>query len=251
MSKENFLVRFYRRLIEARWFYTFTASATATVVGISLTFGINSCRDSLRKKTEAEQSVVQAVDNLRDRAGQVRHWSAVVEAQNRIYQTADSLYLAGTEIPDSVCEEFFMRLPVIQVSLTDHEFEKIFRGSYQIWQVLDQDRLKNDLDGCFETLNCMEPMCEDLIDTMMEQIMECNQSTPLSLTDARRFTESMLARPQFRFYMRLRIGKSMILSSLMQTFDETFDEAESICRLLGYTTEPVAAGPPAGRAASE
>lgn len=46
-KKENrdFFVRLFRLLVETRWFFTMTASGTATIIGISLTFGINSCRE--------------------------------------------------------------------------------------------------------------------------------------------------------------------------------------------------------------
>lgn len=52
----NPIKSFFKQLIEAKWFYTFSASAMATIVGISLTFGLNSLRESNRKESEAKRS---------------------------------------------------------------------------------------------------------------------------------------------------------------------------------------------------
>jgi hypothetical protein len=60
-KKQNPFSCFYHELCETRWFYTFTASCTTTIVGISLTFGINSCRESRRIKQESHRLLKRAI----------------------------------------------------------------------------------------------------------------------------------------------------------------------------------------------
>lgn len=229
---------FFGKLIEYRWFYTFSASATATIVGISLTFGINSCRDNHRKRAEAEESVMEAVGNISIRAKQMRQWCDLLEEQNRIYLTADSIYRSGTEIPDSVCVLFRETLPQLQTFLTDHGFEKVFRESYQLWQVLDQKKLTDLINGCFEILDYTEPLCQELLESMLSHMEECNRETPFVGRDSRFFTEAMLARPQFRLYMSLRVGKVMLLQNYDRMLDHLLGKVEHICDELGYKKIP-------------
>lgn len=233
-GKKPLMSRFFKMLVDAKWFYTFTASATATIVGISLTFGLNSSRENHRKKSEAKESVMQAIDNISDRTAQAIQWRDELEAQYGIYVTADSIYRTGTEIPDSVCLQFSARMPVLQVFLSDHEFEKIFRGSYQIWQILDQDRLRDNINGCYEMLNYIEPLCKEMNESMLTQITECNDNTPLGELDTRGFTEMMLARPQFRYFMSLRKGRIQLVDRLVEILEETLSESKSMCDELGY-----------------
>lgn len=225
---------FFKKLVEYRWFYTFSASATATIVGISLTFGINSCRDNHRKRAEAEDSVMEAVGNISIRSEQVRQWCDLLEEQNRIYLTADSISRSGAEIPDSVCVQFREVLPQLQTYITDHGFEKVFRESYQLWQVLEQDKLTDLINGCFEILDYTEPMCQDLLGSMITQMEECNAVTPFVGRDSRFFTEAMLARPQFRFYMSLRVGKVTLLQNYGLMLEHLLGEVQVMCEDLGY-----------------
>lgn len=226
--------RFFRKLVEYRWFYTFSASATATIVGISLTFGINSCRDNHRKKTEAEESVMEAVGNISIRTEQTGLYVGILEKQNEIYQLADSIYQSGAEIPDSICVKFKSTLSQIQTTISDHGFEKIFRESYQLWQVLDQKELTDLINCSFEILNYTETLSTDLIDSMLEQIVMCNEDTPLPGTDARFFTEAMLRRPQFRFYMSLRFGKVEMLREYYLMLEKIYGRVENLCNEQGY-----------------
>lgn len=142
-------------------------------MGISLTLGINSCRDNHRKKTEAEESVMEAVGNISIRTEQTGLYVGILEKQNEIYQLADSIYQSGAEIPDSICVKFKSTLPQIQTTISDHGFEKIFRESYQLWQVLDQKELTDLINCSFEILNYTETLSTDLIDSMLEQIVMC------------------------------------------------------------------------------
>ncbi|MGN0191208.1 MAG: hypothetical protein ACI39U_06085, partial [Candidatus Cryptobacteroides sp.] len=153
---------FFHKLFENRWFCSFTASATATVVGISLTFGINSCRDQRHKIMEAEKSVMEAVSNLSIRIDQVGEHIGLLEEQNNLFCYADSLFESGAGIPDSVCVMFKDIMPRIQTYVSDHGFEKVFRETYQLWQVLDQNKLTNLINGCFEILNYTESLSEEL-----------------------------------------------------------------------------------------
>ena len=101
-----------------------TASGTATIIGISLTFGINSCRESHRVKREAEKSMMQAIENLDERFDDAQAWMDIINNQTRVFRITDSINRCGGEIPDSLCDEFRNTMPFIKISAFDHEFEK-------------------------------------------------------------------------------------------------------------------------------
>ena len=235
--KRNFgdkIKSFFRKLVEYRWFYSFTASATATIVGISLTFGINSFLDKRHKVLEAEKSVMEAVSNISIRMNQLGGNIELLESQNDLFFYADSLFEAGKEIPDSVCVMFKAMMPKIQTNISDHGFEKVFRESYQLWHVLDQNKLTNLIDGCFGILNYTEPLSNELLDSMIDQIVMCNDDTPLRGTDARFFTEAMLNRPKFQFYTSLRMGKVDWLQSHYMMLQHMYQRICDLCNDLGY-----------------
>lgn len=108
----NPIKSFFKQLIEAKWFYTFSASAMATIVGISLTFGLNSLRESNRKESEAKRSIMQALDNINDRVEQSHGWVQVLSGQDSIFQVVNELHQSGMAIPDSTCLEFATRIPM-------------------------------------------------------------------------------------------------------------------------------------------
>ena len=230
----NDIKLFFQKLIEYRWFYSFSASLTATVVGISLTFGINSCRDERHKVLEAEKSVMEAVSNISIRIDQLGRNVDLLENQNNLYFYVDSLFESGMEIPDSVCVIFKDMMPRIQTNICDHGFEKVFRETYQLWQVLDQNKLTNLIDECFEVLNYTEPLSNELLESMIDQIVMCNDDTPLNGTDARFFTEAMLNRPKFQFYMSLRMGKVNWLKSYYMMLEHMYQRIEDLCDEYGY-----------------
>ena len=118
--RRNPVSGFFRMLVEARWFFTFSASVCATIVGISLTFGINSCRESNRVRKEMEKSMIQASDNLAERIEDTRNWVNVIARENRLYEMADSLLSINGEIPDSVSLAFYNALPYIRLSAFDN-----------------------------------------------------------------------------------------------------------------------------------
>lgn len=113
------------------------------MTGISLTFGLNSLRESYRKKSEAKQSIMQALDNINDRIEQSHVWIRNLSIQDSVYRIVDDLHRTGKNIPDSTCVEFASQMPLMQVYLCDHEFEKLSRESYQLWQILDHKELRD------------------------------------------------------------------------------------------------------------
>ncbi|MGN0190052.1 MAG: hypothetical protein ACI39U_00195, partial [Candidatus Cryptobacteroides sp.] len=74
----------------------------------------------------------------------------------------------------------------------------------------------------------------ELTDSMIEQIVMCNDDTPLNGTDARFFTETMLNRHKFQFYMSLRIGKVNMLSSYHLMLEHMYRRIDDLCREQGY-----------------
>lgn len=224
----------YRKLIEARWFYTFTASAMATIVGISLTFGLNSLRESNRTKSEAKRSIMQALDNIDDRIDQSHGWIQGLSGQDSIFQVVYGMHKAGVAIPDSTCAEFAARMPLMQVYLCDHEFEKMFRESYQLWQILGHEELRDKMTGCYELLNYIEETGKHIQDKNFDVLADCNRQSPLDVADYRKFTDNLIGNPQFTFQQTINHGNIFVLKHLEGQLEELYQEVVVICHDLGY-----------------
>lgn len=224
----------YRKLVEVRWFFSFTASLCATIAGISLTFGINSCRETRRARAEMRKSMLQAVDNIRDRFEDAEGWVGRIEAQNRIYEIADSLYTDGKEIPDSICEQFRYSLPYIRLSAFDHEFEKIFRGSYQLWQLRnDNDSTAFYIGLCYDGLNTVETTCQALSDGMLEQIGKINSGKHFYRMEPREWTMALLTDSEFQYFMSVRKVKSAITAGILrQAYSDYETHLQGLTRAL-------------------
>lgn len=215
-GKKNPFARFFRMLVENRWFFACTASMCATIIGISLTFGINSCRESRKTRKEMQKSMLQAVDNLNERLEEVEEWVHILEKQNSVYNLTDSLYIAGVEIPDSLYEEFRYTLPYVRISGFDHDFEKIFRGSYQLWQVQNQnDKLSFYITQCYDGVNLIEQTCVELTESMLEKIGEINDSKGIARMSPREWTMVLLEDPRFQYYMSIRNVKTNVAAEIL------------------------------------
>lgn len=215
--------RFFRMLLEARWFFSFTSSLCATIIGISLTFGINSCREQQRAREEMKKSMLQAVDNLQERFDDAAQWVEIIEEQDRVYSVADSLYREGIELPDSICEDFRYTLPYVRIASFDHEFEKIFRGSYQIWQVQsERDRLAYYIGHCYDCLNLVESTCAELTEGLLEMIGSINASRHFYRMEPRQWTMALLSDPEFQYFMSVRRVKTDIISNVLKDAQSTY-----------------------------
>lgn len=207
-----------------RWFSEMTASGLATVIGIGLTFGIDSCVTRQREKKELRKSMLQAVDNLGERFDDTQIWLDRILNQNRVYEIADSIFFSTGSLPDSLCEEFRYTMPYIKVSAFDHDFEKIFRGSYQLWQLQNNnDSLVYYISQCYDGLNLVENTCQNLTEEMIEQIGIINAAKHFHRLSPREWTETLLNDPQFQYYMSIRWGKATMASRIMQMAREDYD----------------------------
>lgn len=215
--RRNFLSRGFDRLVEARWFFAMSASMVATITGISLTFGINSCRENRRKDDEMRKSMLQAAENLSDRFNDAQEWIDIIELQDRVYSRTDSIYFSGEELTDSICEEFRYSLPYVKISAFDHEFEKVFRGSYQLWQLQTAtDSLAFYICLCYDGLNTVEKTCEYLTESLLEEIGNVNVDTHFYRSEPREWTVTLLENPRFQYYMSVRRVKAMIAAHILK-----------------------------------
>lgn len=223
-KRKNPLARFFRMLVEARWFFTFSSSVCATVSGIALTFGINSCRETHRIHKEIVKSLIQASDNLYDRMEETRNWVAVINRENRLYTRADSILSASGTIPDSVALEFYNSLPYVRLSAFDHDFEKIFRNSYQLWQLQNSnDSLRFYIEQCYDGVNMVEQTCQILTDEMLELIGAVNASRNFYRTAPKEWTLTLITDPRFQYFMSVRRVKTQIASSILSQVSEDYD----------------------------
>lgn len=215
----------WRRRRAGGWWAELAAGTLATVIGIGLTFGIDSCVTRQREKAEFRKSMLQAVDNLSERFDDTRYWLDRIENQNRVYRLADSTYYATGSLPDSLCVEFRQTMPYIKVSAFDHDFEKIFRGSYQMWQLQTSgDSVVYYIGECYDVLNTVENTCRTLTEGMLEQIGAVNASRHFYRMEPREWTEALITDPHFQYYMSIRRGKTLLASML---FDEEQEEFEA------------------------
>lgn len=223
-GKGNIITRLYRALLNARWFYAVSASTVATILGISLTFGINSCRENRRVKKELRESLVQAINNLEERFADSQEWMEIINSQNRIYQTVDSINREGEEIPEDLCIEFKSTIPFVKISAFDHEFEKIFRGSYEMWQHQSQsDSLVYYISQCYDGLNIVERTCDQLTESMVEKLGEINVSENYFRLPPREWTLALINNPGFQYYMSTRRVKAAIASAILEQAKNDFD----------------------------
>lgn len=209
--------RLWRRVRMKKWFSDLTSSTLATIIGIGLTFGIDSCIERQRKDRELRKSMLQAVDNLGERFDDTELWMQKILNQNRVYEIADSIYYATGTLPDSICEEVRYTLPFIKVSAFDHDFEKIFRGSYQLWQLQSaNDSLAYYIGQCYDGLNTVETTCQTLTEELLVEIGQINAAKHFHRLSPREWTETLITDPQFQYYMSIRWGKATIASYILQ-----------------------------------
>lgn len=224
-SRDSSPRRNWKRFRRWRWFSSVTASTLATVIGICLTFGIDGCVQRNREKKELVKSMVQAVDNLGERFEETQQWMDKLLMQNREYETTDSIYFSGTQLSDSICEEFRNKMLYVKISAFDHDFEKIFRGSYQLWQLQNQsDSLVYYITQCYDGLNVVENTCQELTESMVEEIGYVNAEKHFHRLSNRQWTETLLNDPRFQYYMSIRWGKAYIASRILERAREDFEK---------------------------
>lgn len=220
---DNPVFRFFRMLVEARWFFTFSSGLCSTIIGISLTFGINSCRESRRLQRDVQKSMLQATENLGERIDEAKRWLSVIIEENKTYEVADSFLTVEGKIPQDISIDFYNSLPYVRLSSFDHEFEKIFRGSYELWQVHNNnDSLNYYISQCFDGLNIVETTCEDLTESMLELIGVINAEKNFYRSSAQEWTYTLVSNPKFQYYMSVRNVKSEIASAILEQVGEDY-----------------------------
>jgi hypothetical protein len=231
-KKKNFIVRAYRKLVETRWFYTFTASCTATIVGISLTIGINSCREQRRVRQDARDSIMQAVNNLHSRSEGIDDYLKQLSLQDSTFQVAYDLYNDGKEIPDTIAGAFTDALWSFCFHFGDRSFEKIFLESYQLWQELDQDELTKGITAAFY----LTDLLEDYYTKHYNQIREEMKHSGVRSVDEdyKTLTETLLKNKEFCFYMSARSGDTPLMKMVNEGRYQLLEYIDSICEAAGY-----------------
>jgi hypothetical protein len=231
-KKKNFIVRAYRKLVETRWFYTFTASCTATIVGISLTIGINSCREQRRVRQDARDSIMQAVDNLHRRSAGIDDYLKQLSLQDSTFQVAYDLYNDGKEIPDSTAYALDDALWSFNFHFLNKSFEKIFLESYQLWQELDQDELTRNINTAFDLTDLLEDYYTKHYNQIREEIKHSGVSSMDE--DSKTLTETLLKNKEFCFYMSTRSVDTRVMKMTNEIRYKLLEYIDSICEAAGY-----------------
>jgi hypothetical protein len=231
--RKNPLFKLIHRLWENRWLYTFTASCTATIVGISLTFGINSCREKRRARTEARESIIQAVENLHSRSLMIDDYLEVINLQDSLSQEVSIMWHSDQSVPDSVVTAFVQSLFKIKTYPTDQSFEKIFRESFQLWEVLDQDDLTEMIRDAYITTNALEEYCLSHNQTLQQKLEDCELGNFMwmSIND---IWEKLMADKKFCYYMALRYICTQTVNVVNEDHHRDLEKIDSICKTLDY-----------------
>jgi hypothetical protein len=233
-TKRNLLSRLYRKLCETRWFYTFTASCTATIVGISLTFGINGCRETRRVKQEARESIMQAVKNLSDRAAGIDKTLELLHLQDSLFLTVNYYYINNVEISDSLAEEFVNAIFDDTEIIVDLSFEKIFRESYQLWQELDNDRLTYMITLSYSIANHLEQFCQSSRLSLQQKLESIDFNQTLWYDDRRITTDALIQSKKLCYYLGNRYFSTKCYLDEAKYLRSTIAEIDSVCRAIGY-----------------
>ncbi len=229
------LAQLFHKLLETRWFFTFTASCTATIVGISLTFGINSCRETRHMQQDARDSILEAVESLHDRGPGLAKSIDVMMQQDSLFNVIYKLHRHNEAIPDSLADNFIEAITSGRFNLSDRSIEKIFNESYQLWQALDQDALTKLIRADFILTNEVSNYC----DTHTEQLYQhIEQYCPEAYTSPDNLVaiNKILNNEQFCCYMEKRHmltpGFKMVINNM---HEEILSDIDSLCAALGYT----------------
>jgi hypothetical protein len=210
--------KIYRKLVETRWLFTFTASCTATIVGITLTFGINSYRENRRVEQEARESIMQAIENLHLRADYIDIVFSDMACQDSLYNEVRELYSANQEIPDSLSKAFLASLLQYRPEVGNTSYEKMFLGSYQLWQELDKDCFTYGLSAAFALANSLEEYCHYHHQQIYIEMQKCTGIGKLfrDHSDIDKKTKALMENDEFCFYMYSR----SVSTSAMQERNE-------------------------------
>jgi hypothetical protein len=233
----NPISRLFHKLVEMRWFYTFSASCTATIVGISLTFGINSCRENRRVQSEARQSVVQAVRNLHNRSELIDNYLDIISGQDSIYSLVLDMHHEGTAIPDSTAEYFFNSMLSFKINISDKCFEKIFLGSYQLWQELNQNELTGIISAAYSITGMLEDYCESNNRQLVQEIKQCGISTNFPNEPYQNMVKTLLDNKNFCFYMTTRVKYTKSMNAANELHHELIQQIDSMCDSLNYVDD--------------
>jgi hypothetical protein len=233
-NKQNPLSRLYHKLCETRWFYTFTAGCTATIVGISLTFGINGCRESRRIKLEAQESIMQAVQNLHDRADLADDLLEQIKLQDSIYLTVLAYNMNHVEIPDSLADACVSAMISDHDTFADTSFEKICRESYQLWQELDHDDLTNKISKGYLFVNHIENFCQSSRLALLQKLDETDFKESLWSGDSHSVTDILAQNRRLHFLMGTRYESTKSALNEAKYLRKIIAEIDSICLAIGY-----------------
>jgi hypothetical protein len=233
-KKQNPFSRFYHKLCEARWFYTFTAGCTATIVGISLTFGINSCRESRRVKQEAQESILQAVHNLHSRSKGIDQALDLLARQDSLYMLINYYQVNHIEISDSLATEFIKTINENGGIVSDTSFEKIFRESYQLWQELDHDDLTNKISLGYRIANYLEEYCQSSRQSLVQKLEDTDFNQSLWYDDSRVTTDVIAHNKKLYYFMGSRYFATRHQLIEAQFLHKTLADIDSICLAVGY-----------------
>lgn len=225
--------RLLDRLWENRWLYTFTASCMATIVGISLTFGLNSCRETRRARQEARESIIQAVENLHSRSLDIDDYLETISLQDSLYLEVSNLWYSDQQVPDSLVVAFGKALFSIRSNSSDQSFEKIFRESYQLWEVLDQDELTEMIRSAYVETNELEEYCISHNQMLQQKLEDCEFGNFMWKSKGE-ILEKVKENEKFGYYMAIRNACTQGFKVVNEDHHKDLVKIDSICKTLGY-----------------
>ena len=214
-----------RLLIDNKWFFTCTASGVATIIGISLTFGLNSCREKHRRHTESDMLIQRTIVNIENRARNVEAAIKILTDYSEVLNSICEDYRTDPRsiVNDSIVDEFVDAIGTSWFFVNDRSVEQIFLNSYESWNVIGDLAIAERIGVCFDLLNYLEGECYRLFDNMDEVVRNCNSVNGIMDMDRVDFVKTLIDDRDFRFTLmqhELKIESlEVTLSQLNQNID--------------------------------
>lgn len=225
MKKDNPLKRFIRLLIDNKWFFTCTASGMATIIGISLTFGLNSCREKQRRHKESVMLIERTIVNIENRAKKVNAAINILTDYGKTLNTICEDYQADPQsiVSDSVVDKFVDAIGTSWFFVNDRSVEQIFLNSYESWNVIGDLATAERIGLCFDQLNYLEGECYRLFDNMDNVVRNCNTSKGIMDMDRADFVKALIEDRDFRFTLMQHELKTESLEVTFGQLTENID----------------------------
>jgi hypothetical protein len=158
-----------------------------------------------------------------------------INLQDSLYNLVINYHIANKEIPDSLSLEFINAVSNLIFDTHNTSFEKVYRESYQMWQVLDQDELAKMTEASYDLTNIVEDYCKKSNEQIWQKMGQCQGAGHAFVTHkAKELTEALINNEDFCFYMSSRGWTTLAMNDIYKAQCDYMEKIDSICQALNY-----------------